>query len=647
MAQPVKPEATGESAAEQPAGEVVLPELSDEAIAFLTSKRYQESNESVAKLFNLSADDLTFLNEMDHLVLGGSLFLDEYAAALRGEFPQLDVKKKDELIARLLAERFLPWGDALTPSVQTVARKENLALPSVPYYAVYTKPLTHGGAAGEVARMAGIQLAGQVRERLRDLIVSKVKGIRIDAQIEEQLARPADFGGLGLSKDQARAAMDAINDILKRARVMTEDEYSIWLAEDMRRKAAPVPPAGGVPEPALDEDGEEIAAIRSKMPRPVRDTASVLALSTQTILKRLATKPADEYLAKRLENIVSTRLRDVRNRGEVLMKLMRDAKVGGLGLERKESEKTADQIEEGYKEFHEIISQEEKSKLDEQLKEQEQKIDARKKRETEEHARWFEEKVKAKQTEDETQKKMVEQMRVLAQGLTTPIQVHPLDIKEKRKEEKAFGDLVPAPPGAAQKAAGGLRSAESGKQAAAGAVPMTASGLLRETGPAPSKAVSAPVKPSAPLPASMPPWQPVVKVSAETAKAAAAAPSTARPRMEDVKVIRTKLVGPLQELSELTLATFRRMGKSPTEAAERVMQKIELLAQESFEHRVEGIKAWQSSPLQKVYVSLVAEAFSSGTPVNALVAKKRTAGESSPSVEELGAIVELNGRLRL
>ena len=319
-----------------------MPELSGEAIAFLTSKRYQESNESVAKLFDLSADDLTFLNEMDHLVLGGSLFLDEYVAALRGEFPSLDAKKKDELIARLLAERFQPWGDALTPSVQTVARKENLVLPGVPYYAVYTKPLTHGGAAGEVARMANIQLVGQVRERLRDLIVSKVKGIRIDAQIEEQLARPADFGGLGLSKDQARAAMDAINDILKRARVMPEDEYSAWLAEDMRQKTAtaPVPVTSVTP----DEDGEEIAAIRSKMPRPVRDTASVLALSTGMILKRLTVKPADEYLAKRLENIVSTRLRDVRNRGEVLMKLMRDSKVGGLGLERKEAEKTADQV---------------------------------------------------------------------------------------------------------------------------------------------------------------------------------------------------------------------------------------------------------------------------------------------------------------
>ena len=89
------------------------------------------------------------------------------------------------------------------------------------------------------------------------------------------------------------------------------------------------------------------------------------------------------------------------------------------------------------------------------------------------------------------------------------------------------------------------------------------------------------------------------------------------------------------------------MGKTPVQAAERVMQKIELLAQESFEHRVEGIKAWQSSPLQRVYVSLVTEAFSSGTPVNALVEKKRAAGESTPSVEELGAIVELNGRLRL
>ena len=579
-----------------PVEEVVLPDLSNEAIAFLTSKYYASVTEDVAKKFDLSADDLTFLNEMDHLVLGKSLTLKEYVAALRSEFPQMDAKKKEELLARLIAERFMPWGDALVPSAQTVSREEKIYFPSVPYYAVYTKPLTYGGAAGEVARMAEINIQGAVRERLRDLIMSKVKGIRIDAQIEEQLARPADFGGLGLTKEQAGAAMDAVNDILKRAKVMTEDDYSVWLAGDMRAKAEVREPGTGNREP--DEDGEEIAAIKGKMPQPVRDTASVLALSTETILKRLSSKPADEYLLKRLENIVSTRLRDVRSRNEVLMKLMRDAKVGGVGLERKDAEKVSEQIEEGYKEFHGIIGQEEKEKLGVQLKDQERKILERKKREAEEHARWFEEKVKVKSLADEEQKKMVEKMRIIAQGLTTPIQIHPIDVKEEKKEKAAFGELVP-------------------------------------------------VKPSPPVPPPTPAFKPVVKVSAETAKAAEATAVQPRPRMDDVQVVHPRLSGPVQEIADITLATFRRLGKTPADAAKRMLQKVELLAQESFERRVQAIQAWQGSALQKAYVSLVAEAFGSGTPVNALVEKKRAAGENVMTSEELAAIVELNGKLRL
>ncbi|HWQ99424.1 MAG TPA: hypothetical protein VN397_01090, partial [Candidatus Methylomirabilis sp.] len=369
------------------------------------------------------------------------------------------------------------------------------------------------------------------------------------------------------------------------------------------------------------------------MARPVRDTASVLALSTETILKRLSQKPTDEYLAKRLENIVNTRLRDVRSRSEVLMKLMRDSKVGGIGVERKEAEKLADQIEEGYKEFHEIIAQEEKEKLGVQLKDQERKIEERKKREAEEHARWFEERVKVKQVEDETQKKMVERMRVVAQGLTTPIQIHPIDLKEEKKEKAAFGELVPAPVPMASTVAAPKSSA----------VPPASPAAAEK-----SAAAFAPVgaKPSVLPPSTAPAFKSVVKVSAETAKAAAASVAE-RPRVEDVKVVRTHLSGPVQEIGNLTLATFRRMGKTPVEAAMRIQQKVDLLAQESFERRVEAIQAWQASPLQKVYVSLVAEAFSTGTPMSALVEKKRAAGENAPTNEELAAIVEMNGKLRL
>jgi hypothetical protein len=630
-----EPAASAET--EAPVGDVGLPELSDEMIAYLTSKYYMDTNASEATAFKLSEEELEFLNEMDHLVLGGSLTLNEYVIALRDEFPALSKEKKDELIARLLADRFMPLGDELKPSAQEVARASNLALPTVPYFRMYTKPLTFGGAAGEVARTAGFDLTGQARERLRDLVVSRFKGIRIDSQVEEQLLRPTEFGGIGLGKEQARAAVIAINDILNRAKLMTEEEYSSWLSREHERKAEQEKPVE-VAAPMSEEDAE-IAAIAAKMPKPVRDTSSVLALATETILKRLSLKPGDDYLNKRLVSIISTRLRDVRSKNEVLMKLSRDAKVGGMGLERKEAERATDQIEEGYNEFHDLIMQEEKEALEKQTHDQELKIEERKKRDAEEHAKWFEEKVKSKRFAEDENREMVEKMRMVVQGMTTPLPILPIDVKEHAKEKQAFGDLVPAQTPTAPPAA----SAPGTPPPFAGAA-VSAMGAFVTPTPTPPPTSYLP-PPTSPPPG--PTFKPVVKVSAETAKAAAEEPATMRPKMDDVKVVRPRLAGPVQELQDLTITSFRRLGKTPAEAATRVMQKIDLVAQESFNRRVEAIRAWQSSPLQKMYIGLVTEAFSTGTPVGQLVEKKRKAGENVPSSEELSAVVELNGKLRI
>lgn len=609
-----------------------LPTLSEVGVTFLTSRRYREAEAALAKDFDLTTDDLSFLNEMDHMVLGNTIKLDGYVRAMRLEFPSMPADQKEKLIARLLSERFLPWGEELKPSAAEVARKESLKLPAVPYYSVYIKPLTYSGAAGEVARAADIPSGSQMRERLRDLVMSRSKGIRLDAQVEEQIIRPLDLGGLGLEREKARQVVQMIADIISRARLMSEDEYSTWLAEEARRKSEASKPIVTVSK-GDDEDGKEIAAIVAKMPKQVRDTSSILALSTQTILGRLSVKPEGAYLMSRLENIISTRLRDVRSRNEVLQKLMRDAKVGGVGMPRADAEKITAQIEEGYEEFRALIAQEEKEKSVTQSEEQMRKVEERKKREAEEHARWFQEKVQGKRVDDEAKKQLYDRMRVIAQGLTTPITLsHPMDAKEQAREKVAFGDLVPA-----AQANGAAGRADSGISAIVTPPMHSAPGVFAEvkTAPPVSSPVAAPRRMDAP----------VVKVSAASAKAAQVDAATTRPRMDDVRVMRTRLSGPMQEIEGLTLSSFRRLGKTPSEAAARIEQKIELLGQESFERRIDAIRAWQASPLQKSYLGLVAEAFSKATPVKVLVEQKRAAGEDALTAEELGVIVAMNGKM--
>jgi hypothetical protein len=106
-----------------------------------------------------------------------------------------------------------------------------------------------------------------------------------------------------------------------------------------------------------------------------------------------------------------------------------------------------------------------------------------------------------------------------------------------------------------------------------------------------------------------------------------------------------KLMGLTGELSELSLTEFRRMAKTPDEAVQKILQKIETLGQESFERRVEGVRAFQGSPLQGSYMALVAESFRIGKPVATLADEKRAKGENTLSPQEISAILSLNSKL--
>ena len=175
----------------------------------------------------------------------------------------------------------------------------------------------------------------------------------------------------------------------------------------------------------------------------------------------------------------------------------------------------------------------------------------------------------------------------------------PMDVKEKRVETEKYGELVPAP--------------------AAFVTPSTS-------------AIPAVPAPSA------------IKVSKATADMAAV-PAAPKPRMEDVKSAAPRLMGPVQELKALTLSEFRRLAKEPEQAAEKIMEKIDTLGQESFERRVEGIKAWQQSGIEQSYMALISESFRLGKSIAALAEEKRAQGEDVPSSAELAAIISLNSKL--
>jgi len=114
-----------------------------------------------------------------------------------------------------------------------------------------------------------------------------------------------------------------------------------------------------------------------------------------------------------------------------------------------------------------------------------------------------------------------------------------------------------------------------------------------------------------------------------------------------VKEVRSqpRALGPIEELQTITLADWKRWGKSEV-AMERVKDKINLLAEESLVKKSEGIKAWKNSEINKLYLEIGTESIDQEKSVNQVIEQRKQQGKPTLTEEEFNAIVELNQNLR-
>lgn len=115
-------------------------------------------------------------------------------------------------------------------------------------------------------------------------------------------------------------------------------------------------------------------------------------------------------------------------------------------------------------------------------------------------------------------------------------------------------------------------------------------------------------------------------------------------KVADVKKVEA-LVGPVQELGTMSIAEFRRMSSDPHEAANKILNILELLEENDYEERVKGVRAWRKNPINALYLQIVHDALEHEMSVADSAAKLRNAGEDSLSSVEIEAIVELNKRM--
>ncbi len=116
-------------------------------------------------------------------------------------------------------------------------------------------------------------------------------------------------------------------------------------------------------------------------------------------------------------------------------------------------------------------------------------------------------------------------------------------------------------------------------------------------------------------------------------------------RMDDIRFT-PQVLSPIDELRYMTVKTFRRLNPDPTKATEKIKEKLELLGQSEYGKKIEGIVAWQRSPLSQLYISLCRRALEEGKPVVDILKNELKNQPESLKPDELSAIIALNRSLK-
>lgn len=492
---------------------------------------------------------------------------------------------------------------------------------------------TRDEAAAEVvsSSFGAEEATARVKERLQEVVTSFLAGVRTEGQALEALSRPDKIGGAGLVPEAAKKIIDQAKE--EQRAVVIKDEPvgpqtsgglpDAWTSAGQQALVRQGAPSGAAVKDDFltirPEDEKEIERVKedvlpAKGADQAGDTARRIELAVDRIYLASGLMTDDEIMQKRLKTVIGNRLRDVRDQMETLETMVQPKELGGLGLSQDAARVLLTAIQASLKEVHESHA--------EQMQD--------------EKAQW----VRGEQ------KKEADAPAKEAAANRTDLERMYQSIVAKSKKAGKIASQAPPPVDAA---------------AAPEPQPMPV--------PPPNLPITAanPVPPqlrppvTAPLPApslrenrdaptvmpSTPPLtlvRPVPGVPVLPPSTMRGPGDTERPRMEDIKAS-PKLTGPVEELRALNVVDFRRLSKDPKEACMKVKDKIDLLAEQSFTRRTEGIAAWSASEVVRTYLELMRESLN-GVPLKDAIASRQSGKKPYLTPEEFQAVAELSRQLR-
>jgi hypothetical protein len=554
-----------------------------------------------------------------------------------------DRVKAKRLALDIAGYRLLPL-DRWLGDVSGYVRRLGGVVADYPPDRVQMSVMTRDEAAAEVVNASSaVDTSSRARVKMQDVVTSFLAGVRTEAQALEMLSRSDKIGGVGLDPDAAKKIIDQAKEEA-RAVIIKEESPGVqtagtmpdaWTTDDELSLTLPV--SAEIPAIKDDfqtikpEDEKEIERVKEEV-LPAKgadqadDTARKIELAVDRIYLASGLKTDDEAMQKRIKTVIGNRLRDVRDQMETLETMVQPKELGGLSLSQDAARALLTAIQASLKEVHDTHAEQTQD----------------------EKAQWVRtERLK----EAEAPAKEAAADRSELENMFQSI------VAKSAKAQHKIQSAASATPPAAQSAPG---VPTPGLQGTAPKAPVVAPPNLpvADTNPVPPD-LRPPAVPPLPLPASAtvvtPPMTMPTKPPLTLVRPMPGEPvrppstlrgpgQTERPRMEDVKAA-PRLTGPVEELRALTVIDFRRLSKDPKEASMKVKDKIDLLAEQSYTHRTEGISAWSASEVVQTYLDLMRESLN-GIPLTAAIAARQSAKKPFLTQEEFQAVSELSRQLR-
>ena len=576
-----------------------LKELPEPVLDYLYSERAGELNLQI-----IDRHQLTEAQEGSYYAILREVFvkelpLDGLLSEVKARLGLDDVKAK-ALTIDIAGYRLLPL-DKWLGDVTSYLRANGADVKTFPEFRVVIAHRTIDEAAQEVAASVTPSAEPHLQNRVQNIVESFLAGVRTESQTVDVLTRPEKIGGAGLDK---KAAESVLEEIREETRAVVLDHAA---PEDAKKKEEKLPvEKPGKKDDALDirpEDALELAQFKkTAAPNDIEAAVGELYLAS-------GLKTDDKAFEKRIKTIIGNRLRDVRDQMETLEIMTQPKELGGLSLGQDAARALLEAIQ---------------ARLTSTEGAQKAKIQKEK-------SKWVEANLQQQsRTEVQAGIDQKDELEKLYQSIVT-----------KSKKATANAPTSAAAPRAVIEPAKAVAAPAPTNLPIAVASPVPPEFRPPAPPPAPTPAELPRPKAAPPITLVKPVPQPGVAAKAPSPVSTAFAQ---RPKLEDVKAS-PKLTGPVEELRALTIVDFRRLSKDPKEACVKVKDKIDLLTEQSYTRRNEGIAAWTASEVVRTYLELMHESLN-GKPLPEAVAAREAQKKPALTPEEFRAISELSRQLR-